>query len=429
MSAMKLPTNLVRRGSRFYYRGRVPEDLKQHFGKTEFFISLKTSDFRAANYSLAHIKAKMFTNFALLRNLDFKHLPTSDIEFRIAPKQPQSNQEPPKYAALTLLDLNKYWASQSLKRPRTLMEAETARKRLEMVAGHNDAHRIEKQHAIILKDKLLAQGLAVQTIQKQINLLKAAFEVAVTNDMISVNPFLGIKLVKPKANQKSRVPFSANDLKIIFHCPLFTQGLRPIGGASEAAVWLPRIAQWTGMRLEEIGQLLVSDIRVEKEINFINVEADTNSGKRLKTISSNRRVPIHPELINAGFLDYVQQIRTTETKRLFPNLKSEGSRQLTASWSQWFSRYLRTEVGINDPRKTFHSFRHGFKEACRISGIPKDIHDQLTGHVSSDVGDGYGGDQYPLQPLNVAIAKIQFDFDKLKTPDLNNDLEFSALPP
>lgn len=408
---MRLQTNLVRRGSRFYYRGRVPEDLKQHYCKTEFLISLKTSDRQIADYALAHVKARLLKEYSKLRGsslFDESQDHTRNSVFGIAPKRLETTQEPPKALGPSIDTLITYWASQSEKRPRTLMEVDAARRRLVAIVGHNDASLMEKRHVIDLKDRLLADGLAIATIQKQLSLLKTVFQVAVTNDLIPINPFSGIKLVKPKLLQKSRIPFSAEDLKIIFNSPLFTQGLRPHGGAGETAIWLPQVALWTGMRLEEIGQLLVSDISLEQGIHFIKIEAD--SGKRLKTSSSNRRVPIHPELVKAGFLEYVDLMEVAGNKRLFPKISSTSYRQLTASWSQWFSRYLRSDIGISDQRKTFHSFRHGFKEACRMSGIPKDIHDYLTGHVSSDVGDGYGGDQYPLLALKTAIAKMQFEF-------------------
>ena len=402
---MRLQTNLVRRGSRFYYRGRVPEDLKQHIGKSEILISLKTADRRQADHALAQVKIQLLSKFDNLRG---QATTEHQITLGMVSKPTESTPEPSEQSGPTIDRLIQYWASQSEKRPRTLMEIETAKKRLVKITGHNHANLVEKRHAVAFKDHLLSEGLAVPTIQKQINLLKAVYEVGVVNDLVTVNPFKTIKLVKPKAVQKSRAPFSAEDLCRIFSSPVFTDGIRPHGGAGEAAVWLPRIAIWTGMRLEEIGQLLVSDVGVEQDIHFISVAADTNSGKRIKTSSSNRRVPIHPELIRAGFLDYVRQIRDAGQQRLFPRLKAASNRQLTSSWSQWFSRYLRTEVGIKDRRKTFHSFRHGFKDACRLGGIPKDIHDKLTGHASSDVGDGYGGDQYPLLPLNIAMQKIQF---------------------
>ncbi len=412
---MQLQTNLVKRGSRFYYRARVPTDLKAHFGKTEFLISLKTSDRRQADHCLAYLKANLIADYARIRGSGFVgelQIASSPNLFTSASNLHSNAQERSKAVSPTLDSLIEYWASQSEKRPRTLMEVDCARRRLIAITKHNEASLVVKQHAIDLKDKLIAEGLSVPTIQKQINLLKAVFEVAVNNDLILANPFKGIRLVKPKTTQKSRIPFTADDLRLIFGSPIFSIGLRPFGGAGEAAIWLPRIALWTGMRLEEIGQLLVSDIGLEQDIHFINVTADVGSGKRLKTTSSNRRVPIHPRLIEAGFLDYVCQMKATGSIRLFPILKSAGNRQLTSSWSQWFSRYLRTEVGITDTRKTFHSFRHGFKEACRSCQIAKDIHDHLTGHASSDIGDGYGGDQYPLFPLATSLVRIEFDIGK-----------------
>jgi hypothetical protein len=43
--------------------------------------------------------------------------------------------------------------------------------------------------------------------------------------------------------------------------------------------------------------------------------------------------------------------------------------------------------------------------------VSKELHDKLTGHQSADVGDGYGGDLYPLMPLYNAIKKIEFQLN------------------
>ncbi len=69
-------------------------------------------------------------------------------------------------------------------------------------------------------------------------------------------------------------------------------------------------------------------------------------------------------------------------------------------------------TGIDSPTRTFHSFRHTFKRACRDAEISKEIHDELTGHAGSgDVGSGYGrtGDgRFSLAVLNAAIQKLSF---------------------
>lgn len=401
---MRLQTNLVRRGAKYYYRGRVPRDLKAHYGKTELLISLKTADRRLAEEHLIRLKAQLYDEFAKLRDIEFVPilLPSAITA------KPGSLASPEGTTERSLDDLIDYWASQSEKRPRTLLEARTAARRLLEVAKGTSASQIQKAHAIELKDKLLEQGKSIATIQKQINLLKAIYEVAVANDLVRHNPFTGVKLVKPKVVQKARVPFDNDDLKRIFNSSIYTNGDRPRRGAGEAAFWLPLIALWSGMRLEEIGQLNVDDIREADGCHFIDITDGIGSGKSIKTLSSRRRVPIHEELVKCGFLDFVVEQRDAGETRLFPKLVSTEKRQKTSGWSQWFGGYLRNVLGITDRRKTFHSFRHGFKDACRECHIPKEIHNQLTGHSSGDVGDSYGGDAFPLAPLADAIQRLKF---------------------
>ena len=164
----------------------------------------------------------------------------------------------------------------------------------------------------------------------------------------------------------------------------FTEGFRPKGGAGEAVAWLPLIAYMTGMRLEKIGPLIKDDIKRQDDIWFFNLNHVPQKEQVLKKESSRCQIPIHPRLVELELLDFV----TSSNGRLFSMLSSAGARQLTASWSQWFGRYLRQVVGISDRRKIFHSFRHTFKDMWREAGISKDLHDRLSGHSSRDVGDG-----------------------------------------
>jgi len=189
---------------------------------------------------------------------------------------------------------------------------------------------------------------------------------------------------------------------MIFSSEVFTQGARPIGGAGDAAVWIPLIGLLTGMRLEEIGQLRGQDIRLQDGIWYFDLDHVPEENRWLKNESSRRQIPLHPILVELGFLSKIEGC----SGRIFPLLGSAGSRQLTASWSQWFGRYLRQKIKINDPRKTFHCFRHTFKDLCRDAGIPKEIHDRITGHASGDVSDGYGAENYPLRPIANAISKL-----------------------
>lgn len=392
---MQSVPHLLRRGTAFYYRARVPHDLIQHLGRREVWISLRTADQQTAKLRLAETHINQLMRFDAIRR--GSELPAAPLTFITTQKASKKSR------GATIDDLMDYWVSQAEKRPRTLLDARTALGRLKSVVAQPHADLVNKQEAIAFKDSLIAEGLAHATILKNIGLIKSMFELGLRNDLIKTNPFADLKLPKPARCEKPRLSFSYEDLQKIFGAAVFTQGQRPRGGAGEAAYWLPLIALLTGMRLEEIGQLRKTDIKSRDGIWYIDLDYLSAEGRTLKNDSSRRQIPIHQSLIDLRFLDLAEKSEGV----LFPLLKSAGHRQLTASWSQWFGRYLRQEIGLADKRKTFHSFRHTFKDLCREAGVPKNIHDRLTGHKSSDVGDGYGDALYPLKPLSQAIGQIE----------------------
>jgi integrase len=392
---MLYPTHLFRRGDTFYYRAKVPTDLKDQVNRHEVWISLRTSDRQKAELRLAETHAQQLRTYDCLR----QGLPAPEWGSFVTKTALKPLKTAPE---ASIDDLLGYWVKQTQRRPRTLMDANTAVRRLKAAVGDLTPAQIDKKKAVAFKDSLIQEGLAYATASKNLGLIKSMFEIARSNELIHENPFKEVKLIKPSRMEKARVSFTVAEIEQIFNSPVFKEGCRPKGGAGEAAVWLPLIAYMTGMRLEEIGQLTKEDIKRQDDIWFFNLDHAPNKGQVLKTESSRRQIPIHSHLIELGFLDLVD----VSTGRVFPHLSSAGARQLTASWSQWFGRYLRQVIGICDRRKTFHSFRHTFKDLCREAGIGKDIHDRLTGHSSQDVGDGYGSGTYPLRPLADAISQI-----------------------
>ena len=120
---------------------------------------------------------------------------------------------------------------------------------------------------------------------------------------------------------------------------------------------------------------------------------DKKIGRRLKTATAVRTVPIHPQLITLGWLQHVDAVRRRDgiTAWLFPEISPQVRGPLKA-WTKWFSRYLRS-VGITDDSKVFHSFRHTFKDALRAAGVREDLNDALAGQKNSSVGRSYGAKQ------------------------------------
>jgi len=313
------------------------------------------------------------------------------------------------------------------------------RKSISLLLELNDLHQstpiaaITKQHVATLKRELMKlparrqakefKGLAAKQIiakfgddpkhkkldEKSVNMridaIRAVFSYAVRSDIIAANPaaLMSIKNTK-RVKAKPRLPFDQADLETIFSQPMFNEPAQ-----WEGRQWLPVIALYMGCRLEEIGQLLVSDLKVLNGVSFFAittlVDDDEDFEKNIKTESSQRNVPLHPVLERLGFHAYVERIRQAGHKRLFPDITSKR-RKVSSAYSSWFSRFKR-DAGITSRRKVFHSFRHSFKDACRAAGIAVDVHDALTGHARSSVGDGYGLG-YPLDRLAGEIGKVRY---------------------
>lgn len=164
-----------------------------------------------------------------------------------------------------------------------------------------------REDALAFRDFLRdVKTLSLGTIANKLGfigtLFKAGRNTAHLASQLPENPFgdITVKRAKRGNADKKRLPFSDSDLKTIFSSPIYTQGERPEGGAGEACVWVPAIAYLTGMRLEEIATLTRSQFRSDAKGNhYIHVLASKTDG------GANRDVPIHPEQIKAGLLNYV----------------------------------------------------------------------------------------------------------------------------
>lgn len=310
----------------------------------------------------------------------------------------------------TLLQVLDKWKLEAKPKPKTVAEWELVISRFNALHGVLPLGQITKPHMVAYKDSRLMGGNAPATVTKQLGALSSLLQYSMDNGLLSVNVAAGVRVAKSRVERKARLPYEIDDLNKIFSCPIYTNGERPQGGAGEAAYWLPLLALYTGARLEELGQLRRTDIRQSDNIWCISITDDAE-GASIKTHSSRRVVPLHPELLRIGFVEYVHQQR----ERVFPQLKTDGHRSQTGNFSKWWGRYARKTIGIEDGRKVFHSFRHAFKDACRNSGIHQEIHDTFTGHSGGNVGSTYGTGP-SLTRLAEEMARLQYGGLKLAIP-------------
>lgn len=228
-----------------------------------------------------------------------------------------------------------------------------------------------------------------------------------------VNPFGKAIRYSVDSHQTRRRHFEKSDLKAIFESTIYADNVRPAGGGGEAAFWFPLIGLLSGMRLDEIAQLRIRDLRQDEDTSHWYFDIDRTGGRSTKTTSSIRHVPLHRELKRIGLLKYRESLLKSGAdleSPLWPEVDAQGERTRSSAWSKWFGRYLRSTCRITDTSKVFHSFRHTFKRMTRDAGLNEEMHDALTGHSSDGVGRSYGK-SFSLKPLARAMDDVQAPMD------------------
>jgi integrase len=231
-------------------------------------------------------------------------------------------------------------------------------------------------------------------------------------DYIDQNPFTGLSVKDMRGTRNRRDPFNRSEIEIIFKSPVFTGAKKESGIYrlvqgdqiyQDSLYWVPLIAYYSGMRLNEICQLHLDDVKADHE--FPHFDLNEQDGKRLKTASSIRRVPIHQTLIDLGLFSHVKDLREKGGTRLFPDLKPGPHGNHGFYFSKTFARLLR-RLGLKRPGLCFHSFRHTFVDNCKEAGIERPIAMAICGHDSGRSAHDFYGSGYSLRVLSQEINRI-----------------------
>lgn len=255
--------------------------------------------------------------------------------------------------------------------------------------------------------------VAPTTVGKQLNAIQSLFGYAYSERWIRDDDVHNIPVNGHTPFQ--RRPFTKDEVTLLFSTSLF---IRPWAStperrhivSNETVRWLMFLGLLTGARLEELGQLHVADIQMQQGIPYIEISETVYGGKAEKSIkspSSKRQVPMHPRLIDLGFLRFVRQRRLAGKTRLFHELERDSYDRYTNDASRRCNRVI--DRVSKDPALVFHSFRHLFKDLCRTAGVLECINDQLTGHLPVTVGARYGRGA-SLLALNEAVHRVDVEF-------------------
>lgn len=258
-----------------------------------------------------------------------------------------------------------------------------------------------------------------------------------------------ISLDEKAKRQKPRYPFSVTQLNEFFASEWYKVETKELRGKTryDLAVryFAPLIGLFHGSRVREYLQLMTSDIIVVGgvdcfifQIEIVQSASDKEKQQELprrslKKPTVSRTIPIHPRLIELGFLDYVKERRAQlgGNGPLFESSVPEPggkSPMWGRAFEQAFLRFVRDNLGFGSGFGS-HSFRHLFEDRQRsaqavakdwpaglaqfVSGrlLPRDADRDFFRMTGSEQGYGKG-----YGPKDVLPYLAQVDFSDVTLP-------------
>lgn len=279
-------------------------------------------------------------------------------------------------------------------------------------AGNIDVGMVKAPKVRAYKKSMLDSGKAGTTVNDHMSILNGFFDWCIDNGVANIkNPAKGLSIQGAHAKAEAYKPYDDQELERIFAPGPYLKRMK-----LPDFYWGPLIALWSGARAEEIASLELRQIRQEKGVWIIDIEKG-------KTESSVRMVPLHSKLIALGLLDYCEALSKAGHKRLFPHLVN-GKNGFKKNMCRMFGVHLDSpEVGIVDPLKVFHSFRHTAITKLTSENVNDGLKKAIVGHdvESKDTAhDGYiHGQALTLANRRKAVEKLKFptvDAEALKLP-------------
>lgn len=241
----------------------------------------------------------------------------------------------------------------------------------------------------------LKSNKSVQTIQNYLSGLNSIYEYArrCYDDIPDASPFTGHRL-EAKSTVKSYQPFTDEEITTL------------IKTASEDLRDVILIGWYSGMRLNEIASLEISDVQEIDGVRCLRVKAS-------KTKAGIRLVPIHSALTNI----IEKYIRINEQGQYGRYLltKANAIKRADAKRGPWFSQQftrLRNEVlpSATD-RQCFHSLRGMFITCLDRQNIDDSRIAALVGHSQKTLAKQIYSQGAELEELKRIIELVDYQRD------------------
>ena len=259
--------------------------------------------------------------------------------------------------------------------------------------------------------------LAPGTYIKHARYLAAVSSMLSDMQLIDDDPFTRCRFttkqqsaLRAAAGRKVRTAWD-DRFDLLLATPVFRGEMKEPG---DPLFWAPLIARLMGLRAEECLQLRPEDFGSEGGIPYVRVR--NAEGNHVKSGWSERRLPVHPQLVELGLPDLVALRERQSQPRLFPYLERGQARgTFSAIFTKTFGYYRKTN-GVYWEGLDFHALRTTFHDDLINDDGSDAVRRYLMGHAPVDEGERSYTSKLRPEKLRARISGIRIDISKIHSP-------------
>ena len=298
----------------------------------------------------------------------------------------------------TLAGLYEHWVRMNKPAEQTKRDYLSSIKNLVASVGFDDVTRLKSKDIQIwctnLRKQRKIEGIRIR--DGYLAAVKAVLNCALHAQLIEVNPAASVKVHVKRSDDEGREKDLQNsEIFAILRATRLPPDREVSEDVRAARRWVPWLCAYTGARVGEMTRLESRHIICEEGIDGIHIE-------RSKT-GRMRKVPIHQDLKDQGFLDFVDSRRGRPL--FFGKEKLAEGRKMTIhkTRAEGLAEWIGTLEGMKDRNVApSHGWRHRFRTECRRIFMDREVRNYLQGHAIENVGEGYGH-----VPLDVSAPWIE----------------------
>ena len=373
------PKHTFLKNNIYYFSRSIPVDLRCFYLKPRIIKSLKTKSYYKAKTASKILSSRLDDYWLGLRLKKFE-VPATELLVNETNNSllPTINDSMEIYFAVKGVGRPKQFFSTASRYVSYLIEC----------LGNRPIDQYSSKDATILREWLIQKSLSNSSLQRVFSGIKAIINFVILEQGLDCQNAFARVYLPSNSNPKKRYPInSINIEKIKTECLMIDDEIR----------WLVAIIIDSGMRLSEAVGLLLTDLKLDEEIPFIDLKPHPH--RRLKTVSSARKIP----LIGMSLWAAKRLKKNSKGLFCFPRYANKNyckSNSASAALNKW----IKTVAGSND---VIHGLRHSFRDKLRDAEAPSDMIDQLGGWALKSVGEGYG-EGYKLRLMAKYMKKNDF---------------------